>query len=172
MIQVILDDITKVELDAIVKSANKSLLSGSGVCGVIHRAAGKELELECKEHGPLEEGNSIITKRYNLKSKNVIHTVAPKYYLLQENREELLRSCYYTSLKLADENNLKVIGCPAIGIGVYKWPIELALTIAVEEVARYMKHENKNIENVYFIVRDERLKKAYEFLIGKYVKVQ
>lgn len=168
MIQVILDDITKVELDAIINSANKSLLSGSGVCGVIHKAAGKELEIECKKYGPLEEGNSIITKGYNLKSRNVIHTVAPKYYLLQENREELLRSCYYTSLKLADENNLKAIGYPAIGIGVYKWPIELALTIAVEEVAKYMKHENRNIDNVYFIVRDERLKKAYEFLIGKY----
>ena len=102
MIKVILGDITEVELDAIVNSANKSLLSGSGVSGAIHKAAGKELELECKEHGPLEEGNSIITKGYNLRSKNVIHTVAPKYYLLQENREELLRSCYYTSLKLAD----------------------------------------------------------------------
>lgn len=168
MIKVILGDITEVEFDVIVNSANKSLLVGSGLSGAIHRAAGKELEIECKEIGPLDEGNSTITKGYNLKSKNIIHTVAPKYYLLQENREELLRKCYYTSMRIADVNNLKNIGYPAIGIGIYKWPIELALTIAVEEISRYIRNENNNIENVYFVVRDERLKKAYEFLIDKY----
>ncbi len=172
MIKVILKDITEVEFDAIVNSANKSLLRGSGLSGAIHRAAGKELEIECKDIGPLDEGNSIITKGYNLKSKNIIHTVAPKYYLLQENREDLLRKCYYTSMKIADRNNFKSIGYPAIGIGVYKWPIELALTIAVEEISRYIRNENKNIENVYFVVRDERLKKAYEFLIEKHKDIK
>lgn len=122
------------------------------------------------QNAPLEEGNSIITKGYNLKSKNVIHAVAPKHYLLQENREELLRSCYSTSLKIADENNLKSIGYPAIGIGVYKWPVELALTIAIEETLKYMMYENKNIGIVYFIVTDKKLKDAYDFLIDKFMK--
>ena len=63
---------------------------------------------------------------------------------------------------------MKSIGYPAIGIGIYKWPIELALTIAVEEISRYIRNENNNIENVYFVVKDERLKNAYEFLIDKY----
>lgn len=170
MIKAIVGNITELKLDGVVNSANKNLLSGSGVSGAIHKAAGKELEIECKKYAPLEEGNSVITNGYNLKSKNVIHTVAPKHYLLQENREELLRSCYYTSLKIADENKLKTIAYPAIGIGVYKWPVELALTIAVEEVARYISSENKNIEEVYFVVMDEKLKKEYETLIDKYTK--
>lgn len=168
MIEVILGDLTKVEFDAIVNSANKSLLSGSDLSEAIHRAAGKELEVECEKLGPIEEGSSIVTKGYGLKSKNIIHTVSPKYYLLQENREELLSKCYYSSMKLADEKNFKSVGYPAIGIGIYKWPIELALTIAVGEISKYMKNENTNIEKIYFVVRDEKLKEAYEFLIDKY----
>lgn len=168
MIKVLLGNITKQKLDVIVNSANQSLLAGSGISGAIHKKAGPELEKECREHGSIEEGQSVLTKGYDLESKHVVHTVAPKYYLLQENREELLRSCYSTSLKLTDENNLTTIGYPAIGIGMYKWPIELALTIAVEETYKYLQNHNTNIEKVYFIVNDERLKDAYEYLIDKY----
>ena len=109
MIKTSLEDITKMDVDAIVNSANERLTPGSGVSGAIHKAAGKELAEECKKIGKLEEGNSVIIKGYNLKAKYVIHTVAPKYYLEQENREELLRNCYKTSLKLVDENNCKTI---------------------------------------------------------------
>lgn len=168
MVEVLLGNIVKEKLDVIVNSANQSLLAGSGISGAIHKEAGPELEKECRKYGLIEEGQSALTKGYKLKSKHVIHTVAPKYYLLQEDREELLRSCYSTSLKLTDENNLKTIGYPAIGIGMYKWPIELALTIAVEETCKYLKQYNTNIEKVYFIVNDERLENAYQFLIDKY----
>lgn len=167
MLEVIVGDLTKMDLDAIVNSANSALLSGAGVSGAIHKAAGAELEREGRQHAPLEEGNSIITKGYDLKAKHVVHTVAPKYYLEQENREELLRSSYYTSLKLADENKVKTIGYPAIGIGIFKWPVELALTIAIEEVNKYLKNENKNIEKVSFVVMDEELKETYESIISK-----
>ena len=91
MIKAVLEDITKMDVDAIVNSANERLTPGAGVSGAIHKAAGKELAKECKKYGKLEDGNSVITKGYNLKAGYVIHTVAPKYYLEQENREELLR---------------------------------------------------------------------------------
>lgn len=120
MIEVLIGNITKQKIDAVVNSANQSLLGGSGISGAIHKAAGEELERECMKYSPLEEGQSVITKGYELDSKHVIHTVAPKYYSIQENREKLLRSCYSTSLELADQNNLKTIGYPAIGIGMYK----------------------------------------------------
>lgn len=145
-------------------------LGGSGVSGAIHKAAGEELELESRKYAPLAEGQSIKTKGYNLKSKNVIHTVAPKYYMMQENREELLRSCYRSSLEIADENNLKTIGFPAIGIGIYKWPAELGLRIAVEEAVSYMREKNKNIENIYFITISGETKVIYETLIKSLLK--
>jgi len=168
MIDVILGNIVHVELDAIVNSANKYLIQGSGVSGAIHKAAGNELEIESRKHAPLQEGNSIITKGYNLKSKYVIHTVAPKYYMLQENREELLRNCYRTSFKIADKNNLRNIGYPAIGLGVCKWPVELALSIAIEEAMKYIANENNNIEDIYFITVNEEIKRVYESLINKF----
>lgn len=170
MIEVILADITKVELDVIVNSANQHLIGGSGVSGAIHKAAGEELELESKEYAPLAEGKAILTKGYNLSSKHVIHTVAPKYYMMQENREELLRSCYRTSLEIADESNLKSIGFPAIGIGIYKWPVELGLTIAVKEAINYMREQNENIEKVYFITISGETKAVYEALIESLLK--
>lgn len=128
------------------------------------------MELESRKYAPLAEGQSIKTKGYNLKSKNVIHTVAPKYYMMQENREELLRSCYRSSLEIADENNLKTIGFPAIGIGIYKWPAELGLRIAVEEAVSYMREKNKNIENIYFITISGETKVIYETLIKSLLK--
>lgn len=166
MIKTSLEDITKMDVDVIVNSANSGLAPGSGVSGAIHKAAGKELEEECKKHRPVEEGEAVITKGYNLKAKYVIHTVAPKYYLNQENREELLRSCYRTSLRLADENKCRTMAFPAIGIGIYKWPKELGLTIAVEEVKDYLKNHNKNLKTVYFACRDDQdLAKNYEGII-------
>ena len=166
MIKAVLEDITKMDVDAIVNSANERLTPGAGVSGAIHKAAGKELAEKCKKYGKQEDGNSVITKGYNLKAKYVIHTVAPKYYLEQENREELLRNCYKTCLKLADENNCKSIAFPAIGIGIYKWPVDLGLSIAVGEVKKYLKDDNKNLETVYFACRNnEELAKKYQELI-------
>ncbi len=166
MIKAKLEDITKMDVDAVVNSANERLTPGSGVSGAIHKAAGTELAEECKKHSPLKEGNSIITNGYDLVAKYVIHTVAPKYYLKQENREELLRNCYKTSLRLADENNCKTIAFPAIGIGIYKWPVDLGLGIAVEEVKKYLKGDNKNLETVYFACRNNKeLAETYQRLI-------
>lgn len=147
-------DITKQNTDAIVNAANKSLLGGGGVDGAIHRAAGKDLLEECRNLGGCNTGEAKITKGYNLNAKYVIHTVGPVWYGGDNNEEEKLADCYRNSLKIAVENNIKSIAYPAISTGIYRFPIEKAVRIAVKEVKNFLE-KNSSIEKVVFVCFDE-----------------
>lgn len=160
-IEIVEGDITKLEVDAIVNAANRTLLGGGGVDGAIHRAAGPGLLAECRTLGGCETGEAKITGGYNLKAKWVIHTVGPVWQGGRANEDVLLARCYRNSLALAVTHSIKTIAFPAISTGAYGFPMERAARIALREVAAFLEHD-ETIERVVMVCYGARARDIYE----------
>ncbi|KJE34267.1 macro domain-containing protein [Thalassospira sp. HJ] len=145
---IILDDITKLEVDAIVNAANEALLPGGGVCGAIHRAAGPELEAACRPLAPCPTGEARITPGFGLKAKYVIHTVGPVWHGGTQGEADLLASCYRQSILLAAKNKLASVAFPAISTGIFGYPEDQAAQIAVSTI-RELTGELPEMPQIY-----------------------
>ncbi len=144
-------DITIEETDAIVNAANSRLAGGGGVDGAIHRAGGPSIMAECRKIGGCPTGQAVITTGGNLKAKFVIHTVGPVYQGGTKGEAALLKSAHLESLKLVSAKKLKSVAFPAIGTGVYGYPVNEAAYIALKTVIDYLK-EHSDIESVRFVL--------------------
>jgi len=159
-IDLIQGDITCLQVDGIVNAANRSLLGGGGVDGAIHRAGGPQLLEECKTLGGCATGQAKITGGYRLPARYVIHTVGPIYSGSQEDSEQLA-SCYNSCLQLAVENNLVDIAFPAISCGVYGYPIEAAVGVALRTTRDFLV-EHTAPGRVVFVLFSERDLQVYQ----------
>ncbi len=164
VIEIVLADITQLEVDAIVNAANNRLLGGGGVDGAIHRAAGPELLTECRTLNGCPTGEAKITGGYRLKARKVIHTVGPVWNGGQNRERELLASCYRNCLDIATKNQLKTIAFPNISTGVYGFPKPEAAKIAVQTVQDYLK-QDQSLEKVIFCCFDRENLKLYQEII-------
>src|SRR5690348_12770550 len=149
-LEIIVADITTLNVDAIVNAANASLLGGGGVDGAIHRAAGPQLLEACRKLGGCETGDAKITPGFRLKARHVIHAVGPVWHGGGQHEEELLASCYRTALELAASHKLESIAFPAISTGVYRFPADRAARIAVGTVVSELPAEARGLTRVMF----------------------
>lgn len=133
---IVSEDITEMEVDAVVNAANAQLNGGGGVDGAIHAAAGPELDEACAQIGGCPTGECMVTWAYDMDAIYIIHAVGPIYKDGKSDEERLLRSCYKKAVELAVTHGCRSVAFPVISAGAYGYPKEEALDIAVEEIRK------------------------------------
>jgi len=167
MLEIIVGDILKSKADVIVFSAHPSLLAGSGVSGVIHRAAGPELEKAAKILGPLRSGEAVITPAFNLSASYIIHAVCPRYIYGTLEEQRGLAQAYKSALDIKREvPDATRIAFVSMGTGVYKWPLELAADIAINALVQ------SGFETTSLYVVDEVTRGVYQQAFDKFTSIK
>ena len=162
-LSVIVHNLLSLPCDIVVISANPSLLAGSGISGIIHKAAGPQLEAVAKPFAPLAPGQAIITPAFSLSAKNVIHTVCPRYMDGQRGESEQLYNAYASALALHSQApDAKSIAFVSMGTGVYKWPMALAADIAVKALL------TSTFDETLMCVMDEKTRLIYQDSLDRY----
>jgi O-acetyl-ADP-ribose deacetylase (regulator of RNase III) len=168
-VKLIIEDITKLEVDAIVNAANTSLLGGGGVDGAIHRAGGPQILEECKairnKQGGCAVGEAVITTGGRLKAKYVIHTVGPVWNGGNKNEETLLANAYYNSLRLAEKHEIQTLAFPNISTGIYGFPKKNAAEIAIQTVRSFLA-EDVFMKEIIFCCFDKENFEIYTTLLA------
>lgn len=162
MISALLGDITVISTEAIVNSANPSLLAGGGVCGAIHRAAGPDLEASCRKIGRIDPGQAVLTGAFDLPADYVIHAVAPRYLDGSRGQVQVLEETYRSICRLVQQYGITTLSIPSIGTGIYRFPLEIAAETAVVTVNNHLP---KNC-TVIFVCFDEVTYNVYRNYVG------
>lgn len=163
-IECVKGDITRQpDVTAVVNAANAWLKPGGGVAGAIHRAAGPELDKECRPLAPIKPGQAVITGGHNLPNKYVIHCLGPRYGV-DKPEDRLLSDCYRNALKLADEHEIDSIAFPAISTGVFGYPVQEAAEVALRTVKETIP-SLKHVKKIRFVLHSDRDLKIHEKML-------
>lgn len=155
-------------ITAVVNAANAMLRPGGGVAGAIHRAAGPELEKECRKYAPIKPGQAVITGGYNLPNKYVIHCLGPVYGV-DHPEEKLLADCYRNALLLADEKEIDSIAFPAISTGAFGYPVREAAEVSLSTVIDIIP-KLKHVKRIRFVLYSENDLKIHEETLKRILK--
>jgi O-acetyl-ADP-ribose deacetylase len=169
MIEILQSDITKLQIECIVNAANTSLLGGGGVDGAIHKAAGPQLLEFCKKLNGAKTGEAKITPGFGLPAKYIIHTPGPIWRGGTHNEPELLRLCYYNSMKLALKNQIESIAFPSISTGVYGYPFDRATRIALSTIDTFIRENPGAPETIMIAFSDSdfnNMKRIFKEMFG------
>ena len=148
--------ITDIDADAIVNAANEQLRAGGGVCGAIFRAAGyEELQDACDEIGHCDTGSAVITPGFRSKARYIIHAVGPIWHGGNDNESQKLYDCYRSALQLAKDNDIHSICFPLISTGIYGYPADEALEVAVRACRSFLHEESHYDLHIIFAVPDD-----------------
>ena len=165
-IQLVLGDITSLDVDAIVNAANERLQLGAGVAGAIRRRGGPSIQRECDRIGYCRTGDAVVTGGGDLAARWVIHAVGPVWRGGGEGEESLLASAVAASLSRAEEIGAKSVALPALSTGIYGFPIDRAAEISIREARRFAGGA-KTVERIVFCLFDERAYGAFERAVNR-----